>query len=504
MKTKRVGIWIRVSTEDQAKGESPEHHEHRARMYAEVKGWDVIEVYHLEGVSGKTVHEHPEAKRMLKDIKNGHIEGLIFSKLARLARNTKELLEFADFFKEYDADLISLQEAIDTSSPAGRLFYTLIAAMAQWEREEIAERVAASVPIRAKLGKPLGGQAPFGYSWENKELVINEDEAPIRRLIFELYIEHRRKKTVASMINERGYRTRKGSLFTGNSVTRLVRDPIAKGMRRANYSKSLGEGKHWVMKPEEEWVIIPAPAIVSEEIWDRANAIMDEQGYTRKPVQKRTKNLFVGIAKCGCGGGNMFVRSKSPRYVCKHCRTKITPQDLEDIYRDQLKKFVVSEELISQHLAASQATFSKREIELADLTAKANTLQSKLDRLLQLNLDGELPSKGFRAHYEPLFKQKEQLETTINELTAELDYLKIHLQSSDQILFDAQDLHARWPSLSLDEKRLIVQEITDSIIIGSDTIEINLKQLPTADFALPSEKVTFGVHNSRDSCSPPA
>src|SRR4051812_36855812 len=88
---KRVGIWIRVSTEDQARGESPEHHERRARAYAEAKGWTVLELYNLAGVSGKAVMQHSEAERMLKDVKSGHIDGLIFSKLARLARNTKEL-----------------------------------------------------------------------------------------------------------------------------------------------------------------------------------------------------------------------------------------------------------------------------------------------------------------------------------------------------------------------------------------------------------------------------
>jgi len=78
MEPKSVGNWIRVSTADQARGESPEHHEKRARHYAESKDWDIKEVYHLEAVSGKSVMGHPEAQRMLNDIKTSHITGLIF------------------------------------------------------------------------------------------------------------------------------------------------------------------------------------------------------------------------------------------------------------------------------------------------------------------------------------------------------------------------------------------------------------------------------------------
>lgn len=113
--TKKIGIWIRVSTEDQAKGDSPEHHERRAKMSAESRGWEVATIYRLEAMSGKSVMNYPETKQMLEDIHKGKISGIIFSKLARLARNTKELLEFADIFREEGADLISLQEAIDTS-----------------------------------------------------------------------------------------------------------------------------------------------------------------------------------------------------------------------------------------------------------------------------------------------------------------------------------------------------------------------------------------------------
>jgi site-specific DNA recombinase len=109
---KSVGIWLRVSTEDQVRGESLEIHEARARSYADSKGWRVAEVYSLGAVSGKRVIDHPEARRMIADIQSGHVSALVFSKLARLSRNNRELLEFADIFQKANADLVSLAESI--------------------------------------------------------------------------------------------------------------------------------------------------------------------------------------------------------------------------------------------------------------------------------------------------------------------------------------------------------------------------------------------------------
>ncbi|MET0391996.1 MAG: recombinase family protein [Chitinophagaceae bacterium] len=484
---KAVGIWIRVSTELQAKGDSPEHHEHRARHYAEAKGWDVVEVYRLDGVSGKSVIEKEELKRMMADVKSGRITGLIFSKLARLARNTRELLDLAEFFKSYNADLISLAESIDTSTPAGRLFYTMIAAMATWEREEIADRVAASVPVRAKLGKPLGGAAPFGYAWkginwngekfEKREFCIDEKEAPVRKLMYELFIKYKRKKTVAGKLNEMGYRTRNGSKFSDTTVDRLLRDTTAKGQRIANHTKSLGEGKKWVGKPKEEWIINACESIVPEALWNEANAILDAQTTTRKKPGPQAVHLLSGYVICTCGS-KMYVFHKSPSYSCKKCKNRISVADIDEIYHEQLQSFLLTDSDISEYRQKSDTILKEKEQLLSHTAAEITRIGKRMSDLVNLRLDGDLSKDAFQKEHKPLEERYTQMSEQLPVFEAEVDFLRIQNLSADTVLEDARSLADRWPQLPFEEKRSIVEVITESITIGKSDIHISLAYLP--------------------------
>jgi site-specific DNA recombinase len=476
--TKRVGIWIRVSTEDQVRGESPEHHEKRARAYAEARGWDVVEVFRLDAVSGKAVIGHPEAQRMIALVRAGTITGLVFSKLARLARNTRELLEFAELFREARADLISLHEAIDTSSPAGRLFFTMIAAMAQWEREEIADRVSASVPIRAKMGKPLGGRGPFGYRWDDGKLVVDPAEAPVRVLVHELFLEHRRMKTVATMLNKRGYRTGTGKLFSNTTINRLLHDETAKGTYRGNYSRWDGKERH--LKPEGEWVHTAVEPIVSAEVWDECVRIVAQQRVGRKRPTKLTTHLFNGFLHCICGG-RMYVSANYPKYRCRTCGIRIPSTDLEAVYREQLHGVLLSEHQLRQHLEAGHVRLREKEILATHAHDELARLLAEDDRLYALYQSGQFTAEDYGRRFRPLAERREQLERELPALQAECDVLRITLASELEAFSEARDLYGQWEQLEAKDKRVLVEAITDKIIVGKEEIEIRLISLPMAE-----------------------
>lgn len=476
---KDIGVWIRVSTEDQAKGESPEHHLERAKAYAAVRGWNVKAVYDLAGVSGKSVKEHPEAKRMLADVARGHVTGLVFSKLARFARNTRELLDFAEFFNEHKADLISIQETIDTSTPSGRLFFTIIAAMAQWEREEIADRVKASLLVRAKLGKPMGSNPPYGYQWKDKRLVLDPNEAPIRKRAYELFVEHRRKGVVARMLNEAGYRTRKGCQWSDITVGRVLRCPSAKGIYFLNRTRQTGNWQ-WELKPQSEWGVLQVEPIVSEALWSQANQILEEHTKKAQRPGKKPVHLFAGLATCACGK-NMYVKASSPnRYLCDKCHNKIPIVDLEAIVHDELQAYFLNHERLTARLNRADEELRDQEEFLRRHQTEIQKVRDEMARTHRLYLDGSVTSQGFGEFYKPAEARLNQLLAELPKLEAEVAHLKVSSLSAEEVVAEAQKLYTRWPGLPVDEKRKILESIIKKITIGHGEIDITLSYMPSS------------------------
>lgn len=489
---KRVGVWIRVSTDEQAQGDSPEHHRLRAQAYADSKTWEVCEVYDLAGFSGKSVMEYPETKRMMADIRRGHITGLIFSKLARFARNTIELLTFADFFQEHGADLISLQEAIDTSTPAGRLFFSVNASLAQFEREEIASRAAASVPIRAKLGKPLGGLAPFGYKWEGKKLVPDPTDAPVRKLAYELFAEHKRKKTVARMLNERGYRTRGGGKFTDTTISRIIADPTAKGEHRLNYTKSQGDGKKWALKPEHEWIVNKVEAIVPESLWNQCNAMLEARKTKGERPARKATHAFTGFVRCSCGQP-MYVPSNTPKWVCYKCRNKIPVVDLDGLFRDELRGYMVDPEKAAAFVGGTQTELATKRDLLAKLKGERDKVKFEADKCFELYNDSMLTPAQFRERFQPLDARKQEITKELPRLEGEIAALSVNELSAADVISHGASFYDRWPTLEEDAKRQIIELFLKQIVVGKEDVEVVMVSLPCLETVIPSHHSGTGA-----------
>jgi site-specific DNA recombinase len=494
---KNVGIWIRVSSEDQAKGESPAHHLERARSYATARGWTVKEVYDLAGISGKSVSEHPEARRMMADIKRGHVSGLIFSKLARLARNTKELLEFSDYFRDHNADLISISETIDTSTPAGRLFFTIIAAMATWEREEIADRQKASILIRAKLGKTINGKAPYGFQWKNRELVQHPDEAPIRRRAYELFLQYRRKGTVAKLLNAEGARCRSGAKFSDVQIGRILTCASAKGVYYFNRVRKTGPWAE-TEKPESEWGKAACPAIVSEDVWDQVNQILEEQAKQWKRPGKVPVNPFGNRIWCQCGS-RMYERTNIGKFFCRACRRKVPVVGLEEFMRKELHRFYGSPQQVAIRLEDAKRNLVETEEALAALQRQIQKVRENMKQTHQLFLDKLITPQGFADLYNPAEQRLNQLLAGLPKLEADVARLRVNHISVEEVVHEARTLYEEWPKLDGDRKRTIIETVFERIEIkdsenGGTKIAIIYSGLPTSEELCKNQQRTAPAH----------
>lgn len=177
---------------------------------------------------------------------------------------------------------------------------------------------------------------------------------------------------------------------------RLLEDPIAKGLRRANYTKSMGDKKHWRLKSKDEWVFNEVPAMISEEKWNRINSITEQSKSRKQPLNKKT-HLFTGFVTCSCGN-KMYLLSNSPKYTCEKCKNKIHQDDLEGIFHQQLTDYMISEENIKLYVNSSENLIKGKENQLKTLQKEAQKIQTKLDDLIELHLRKKIATEGFGNH----------------------------------------------------------------------------------------------------------
>jgi DNA invertase Pin-like site-specific DNA recombinase len=210
--------YARVSTIGQAEdGYSPEAQRRKIKAYCELHDLNLMEIIEDAGLSGKSVAGRPGIQR------TGKVDNLVILKLDRMARNLKEACEMADLLEKKRCHLHSISEKIDTGSATGRLFYNILSAMAEWEREIISERTKTALAVKRENGERISGQAPYGFRFAADKLVIDDKEQETIRKILELHSKGLSIRGIVDFLKAHGYRNRRSKPFGRNEIWTVLK-----------------------------------------------------------------------------------------------------------------------------------------------------------------------------------------------------------------------------------------------------------------------------------------
>ena len=317
---KKCYIYMRVSTAMQVDGYSLEAQKERLMKFAEFQEMEVVREYCDAGKSGKSITGRPEFQRMLQDVseeRDGVAFILVF-KLSRFGRNAADVLNSLQFIQDYGANLICVEDGIDSSKDSGKLTITVLSAVAEIERENILVQTMEGRKQKAREGKWNGGQAPFGYDLDSKNstLVVNEEEAEIVRIIYDKFVHtDMGADAIWNYLNQRGYTKKK---VRGHELNYFARGLIMKILDNPVYTGKIAYGKNVTEKVKgtrdeyrrvktDDYLLADGlhEAIVDEETWEAAREKRKRTGVKwNKTHSLEHEHILSGLLKCPvCGAG---------------------------------------------------------------------------------------------------------------------------------------------------------------------------------------------------------
>jgi len=316
VRKKKCYIYTRVSTAAQTEGYSLEAQQERLREYADYKNLEIAGEYCDAGKSGKSIVGRPAFLQMLDDISSekDNISFVLVFKLSRFGRNAADILKSLQLLEDYEVDLICVEDAIDSSTPGGKLTLTILSAVAEIERENINVQFMVGKMQKILNGGWPGGPAPYGYRSVNKELVVEPEEAEIVKLIFDRYIQDDGTLNgVAIWLNNNGYsRISKGEVkpFTYDFIVNVLDNPTYHG--KINYFRRTNiKG---IRKNPKDAVEVDGihEAIIDEDLWQQAREKREASSGRQEKVDEPDRvSLLSGLIKCpACGNGLIATKNK--------------------------------------------------------------------------------------------------------------------------------------------------------------------------------------------------
>jgi len=344
-----IAIYARVSTDTQAKEGTIDSQIEALKDYAKAHNLDIIFECIDDGYSGTTL-DRPGLDQLRELSNQGSIEGVLILAPDRLSRKQANQIILMEEFKKRNIQVIFTNQKFE-DSPEGNLMLNIQGLLAEYERAKIADRMRRGTIHAAKKGQFNASNPPYGYRYipKNKDCIghleINSNEANIVQYIYRLYINENLNgvQITKRLQNESAvcrnlhwwssqiYSILKSEVYTGiaymfqNRVTEPKLSPKQKGYRKSKNSSK-------VLRPREDWIGIPVPAIIDQETWNKAQELLKRNAHTARRNNKKNKYLLRGLVVCGlCGSmASGYVSNKSTYYSCgakRHKNITSTPHD---------------------------------------------------------------------------------------------------------------------------------------------------------------------------------
>ena len=447
----RVTFYARVSTD---KDEQLNSLDNQIHYYEELirknKAWTFVPGYIDEGLSGISTKKRENFHRMVEDGKNGDFDLIITKEITRFARNTLDSIQYTRELLSNGVAIFFQSDNINTLDEDSELRLTIMSGIAQDELRKLSSRVKFGHQQAIKSGVVIGNSRIFGYKKENKRLVIDEKEAPMVRELFELYAtDQYSMKQIEGIFWNKGYRNLNGNRIAHSTMANMIANPKYKGYYVGNKVKVVDMfTKKQKFLPPEEWVMFKdesgeiVPAIVSEELWEKANEILRRRSEDVKNRQGicNHPNLLTGKLFCTCCGEPYYRRESKKVYGPNNskwvCSGKI--KNGADtcasfpIYESEIKPILYE---VFQDTKADADALAAEYIQMYTEMTDHNTLPSQIaeqrkiidnankkkSKLLQLSVDGMIADIDFKHMTAQSNKEIEEAERQIQELNSQLE-----------------------------------------------------------------------------------
>ena len=529
----RVTFYARVSTDQDEQINSLEN---QVQYYTELiqskPNWKFVPGYVDEGISGGSTKKRDNFNRMIRDAKAGMFDFIITKEISRFSRSTLDSIKYTQELLDYNVGVFFQNDNINTLDTDSEFRLVIMAGVAQDEIRKLSERLKFGFRQAIKNGHVLGNDKLYGYDKKDCVLTVNEEEAEIIRIIFDLYGNQRLgTRTISKRLMELGYTSREGNAFNTLTIRHILENPKYKGWYCGNKSQSVDyRTKRNVLLDESEWVTHPdpsIPAIVPEELWNRANALYKRRREEMKSHSSGVSfhNRYPYSAKIYCEEhGTTFHRQviqtkkgQQEVWQCKVYRShgraacsapQIRSSDLDVILSDIFKELVRDKEKIIDSLVTVLTNIPK-EVDYGKLRCQVENemddLERKKNRLLDLSIAGALTVEEFKERNDAFNAQIQECQGKLtairqeeeNQSSEELDIPAIRRALDEALRFTGEIDTA------------LVATILDRVVVKKEStkedihLDIFLKLGSTYEAVYTPLKHTAGITSLRNTTPKP-